>query len=88
MTETTALSRLILGHYRSRERIYIDLIGINQLIVNILTKTALHAVNEITILVILLEHIARAAGESLQPEHPNPLFARTLAFGILPNPIN
>jgi hypothetical protein len=48
------LSRLILGHYRSRNRIYINLIGINQLIMNILTKTALHAGNENTVLVILL----------------------------------
>ena len=86
--QTMTLSRLILGHYRSRNRIYINLIGINQLIMNILTKTALHAGNEDTVLVILLEQIARAAGASLQPEHPRPLIARTLAFGILPNPIN
>ena len=65
VTETTALSHLILGHYRSREPDYIDLIDINQPIVNILTKTALHAGNEITVLVILLEHIARAEGNLL-----------------------
>ena len=60
--QTTTLSRLILGRYRIRYQIYIDLIKINQLIVNILTKTAIHAGNENTILVILLEQIARAAG--------------------------
>ena len=71
--QTTTLSRLLLGHYRSTDRIYIDLIGINQLIVNILTKTAPHTGDENTVLAVLLEQIARASGASLQPEHPRPL---------------
>jgi hypothetical protein len=60
--QTKTISRLIYGHYRSRDRVYINVIGINQLIVNILTKNVPHAGDENTVLVVLLKQIARASG--------------------------
>jgi hypothetical protein len=58
MGQAAALSCLGLGHYRRRNRVQIDRSGVDQLIVDVLAETALHASDEITIIIDLLKQVA------------------------------
>jgi hypothetical protein len=58
MGQTTALACHGLGHYRSRHRVQADGTGVDQLVVDVLAESALHAGNEISVVIYLFEQVA------------------------------